>query len=285
MSTPLEPSGPKFYTDEEEEFLNSQNELHSLSGPSSRPSSPSPSLSLSTYTYVSSVDGHTMLRDIAGRAINATSDAYIMPADELEHSRLDLQHECFRRKLGGLFLKPDAVRRALAPNQDVTPTILDIGTGSGTWAIDMARHFPHCQVTGLDLVPANLSSSPPSNCRFECDDANLGLKHYANSFNVVHGRLIATGITNYRALVADIANMLRPGGVYLSMEVDWQAFNENFDAIAATDEDEPGFTWLQKTMLSAYSAFKASILPSFLEFVLLKRTHGRVQTGAHANRP
>ncbi|KAG8872852.1 hypothetical protein FRB97_007287 [Tulasnella sp. 331] len=219
MSAPVEPNGSRVSTADEEESLNNL-EMRSISGdsePVDRPGSPSPS----TYTYASSIDGHTMLRDIAGRAVNATSDAYMLPADGTEHGRLDLQHECFKRKLGGLFLKPDAVRRALAPRQDITPAILDIGTGSGTWATDMAR-----------------------------------LKHYTNSFNVVHGRLIATGITNYRGLVGEVANMLRPGGVYLSMEVEMQIFDENYEAITATDEDEPNFSWLQKVMAAAYCAFK-----------------------------
>ncbi|KAG8988853.1 hypothetical protein FRB94_002183 [Tulasnella sp. JGI-2019a] len=244
------------YTEEEEQYLDSHNELRSVSIDSDRPSSPSPSLTPSTYTYSSSVDGQTLLRDIHGRAINATSESYMLPADKAEHDRLDLQHELFKRKIGGLYFKTDAVRRALAPKQDVQPTIIDIGTGAGTWATDMARHFPHVQVTGLDLAPANLVSPPPPNCKFECDDANLGLGHYRNSFNVVHARMIATGITGYRALLSDIANMLRPEGVYLSIEVDMQLYNENFEAITATDENDPSFTWLQKVMFRVYNACK-----------------------------
>lgn len=66
-----------------------------------------------------------------------------------------------------------------------------------------------------------------------------GLKHHTNSFNVVHGRLIATGITNHRALVGEAANILRPGGVYLSMEVDMQVFDESYGAFTMTNEGEP----------------------------------------------
>ncbi|KAG8855154.1 hypothetical protein FRB96_007192 [Tulasnella sp. 330] len=179
-----------------------------------------------------------------------------MAVDGVEHGRLDRQHELFRKALGGLFLKSDAVRRALAPKQDVRPAVIDIGTGSGSWAIDMGRLFPHAEVVGLDLVPANLTRPPPPNCRFECDDANLGFDHYTNSFNVVHARLICTGITDYRALLSEFSKMLRPGGVFLSMEADMQIFDENFEAITARNEGEPGFTWLERVVFSSRSAFK-----------------------------
>ncbi|KAG8997531.1 hypothetical protein FRB94_007624 [Tulasnella sp. JGI-2019a] len=159
--------------------------------------------------------------------------------------------------MGGLFLKPEAVRRALAPKQDITPAVMDIGTGSGSWPIDMGRLFPHADITGLDLAPANLASTPPPNCHFECDDANLGLSHYQNAFNVVHCRFICLGIKDYRSLLGDIAGMLRPGGVYLSMEVDLQVCDGNCDPILAENEGDKGFTWLQKTMIAAHAAFKA----------------------------
>lgn len=69
--------------------------------------------------------------------------------------------------------------------------------------------------------------------------ANLGLNHYADSFNLVHARLISTGITNYRALLTDVGKMLRPGGVFLSMEADMQILDENYEAVTTRNEDEP----------------------------------------------
>lgn len=93
--------------------------------------------------------------------------------------------------------------------------------------------------------------TPPSNCRFECDDINLGLGHYANSFNVVHCRLIALGLTNYRAFLGEVAEMLRPGGVYLSMEPTWSLRNENFEVCTSDDENEPVRTYAFSVTLLA----------------------------------
>jgi methylase of polypeptide subunit release factors len=42
---------------------------------------------------------------------------------------------------GGLFLSP-----LVSPAR-----VLDIGTGTGIWAIEFAKRYPHTQVIGTDL--------------------------------------------------------------------------------------------------------------------------------------
>lgn len=44
--------------------------------------------------------------------------------------------------------------------------ILDIGTGSGIWARDVADKFPSAVVTGVDLYPPPETWVPP-NCKLE----------------------------------------------------------------------------------------------------------------------
>lgn len=63
---------------------------------------------------------------------------------QLELERLDLTHHVITLLLGGeLFLAPlDQPRR-----------VLDIGTGTGLWAIEMADRFPRALVVGTDLSP------------------------------------------------------------------------------------------------------------------------------------
>ncbi|KAG9050551.1 hypothetical protein FS837_004408 [Tulasnella sp. UAMH 9824] len=114
-----------------------------------RGTSPAPSLDPSLYSYRSSVDGDILLKDLYGRVVNSTS----------QHSRLDMQHEMLKKIRNGLFFAAEDVRRALAPREDVEsqPAVLDIGSGSGSWMVDMAKMFPHAEIVGVDLVPANLS--------------------------------------------------------------------------------------------------------------------------------
>lgn len=67
-----------------------------------------------------------------------------MPNDETEQDRLDLHHEIMLQLLDGeLHITP--------LRDDVPMRVLDIGTGTGIWAIDFADKYPNCQVLGTDL--------------------------------------------------------------------------------------------------------------------------------------
>ena len=46
-------------------------------------------------------------------------------------------------------------------------TVLDLGTGSGVWAVEIAQEFAAAdEVVGVDIVPVSPFNYPP-NCRFE----------------------------------------------------------------------------------------------------------------------
>ena len=57
---------------------------------------------------------------------------------------------------------------SLQPN----PTaILDVGTGSGAWCVEVADEYPTAQVVGMSLSPIQPTEVPP-NCEF----INYGFK-------------------------------------------------------------------------------------------------------------
>lgn len=58
------------------------------------------------------------------------SPAYLLPNDDIESDRLDLQYEALK------MLHDDMIY--FAPLKDPT-RILDIGTGTGIWAIEMGE--------------------------------------------------------------------------------------------------------------------------------------------------
>jgi hypothetical protein len=67
---------------------------------------------------------------------------YIMPNDENEQDRQDLLHHVRNLTLGGALF--------LAPIGKAPQRVLDIGTGTGIWAIDFADQFPSAEVIGTE---------------------------------------------------------------------------------------------------------------------------------------
>ncbi|KAG8964298.1 hypothetical protein FRC05_003848 [Tulasnella sp. 425] len=186
-----------------------------------------------------------------------SSDHYMLPADGDEHSRLDMQHLALRLHLNSLYASKHLVENALREGQDPPPAVLDVGTGSGRWAIDMALQFPHAEVVGLDLVPpATVAETAiPPNCRFEVDDANLSFEHYKECFNVVHVRSADQGINDFESFLYEIARTLRPNGVLLLVTGYPQIYDIDAKPFPVVDEGEPGFSWLQHTFAATYTAF------------------------------
>lgn len=88
------------------------------------------------------------------------ADKNLLPNDEVEQDRLDMQHETMLLMLQGQLHK--------APLKN-PQWILDVGTGTGIWAIDMADKYPMAAVVGNDLSPIQPKWVPP-NCNFELDD-------------------------------------------------------------------------------------------------------------------
>ncbi|KAM5532078.1 hypothetical protein V8D89_014242 [Ganoderma adspersum] len=228
-----------------------------------RSASPAPSL----YSF-SSNDGRLMLRQAYGRILNNQNDTYFLPADNEEHRRLDLQHQIITLALGGLYPAPNLVRKALAPRSGKAPAILDVGTGSGSWAIDMAMQFPHCSVVGVDLAPPRVDGYVII-CLFEGISpivslqgspaelsANLGFSHYRESFDVIHARSISPGIRDFPQLLEEFAQALRPGGVVLLGDGEMQLYDEHQVPLAYAEQGTPGFSWTTRVFFAAYNAMK-----------------------------
>ncbi|KAG8893892.1 hypothetical protein FRC00_009866 [Tulasnella sp. 408] len=191
--------------------------------------------------------------DVLGRPFASQSAIYDLPADAQEHKRMDLQHNMLKALVGGLYVPPDLVKKALDPAQRHNKcSVLDVGTCSGIWAVEMAKEFPSAQVVGMDLVnPANAIETPP-NCRLEIGDANLDWGRYSEAFDVVHMRSIASGIKDFKALLRNVAQTLRPQGVILLVSPTHRVYSETKETLEYHDETTPG--WSAMAALNAASA-------------------------------
>jgi ubiquinone/menaquinone biosynthesis C-methylase UbiE len=132
-----------------------------------------------------------------------------MPIDEQEQDRNDLQHAKFLLLLNG--------RLHLAPISEDPQKILDIGTGSGIWAIDMADKYPSASITGVDLAPTQPTWVPP-NLQFEIEDIEEDWLYSKNSFDLVFGRELLMAIRDWPRVIEQAYEHLRPGG-YLELEM------------------------------------------------------------------
>jgi SAM-dependent methyltransferase len=154
-----------------------------------------------------------------------------MPADDEEMQRNEGVHNLFKMLRGGRnYVGP--VRQALRPSRDnPNPAALDLGCGTALWMRDMSQEFPWAYFVGIDLLPLQPRSLPP-NCRIEVDDFNEDLAHFYNQFDLVHTRRICAGVADYPRLINQIHSILRPSGVVLLQEYQYDLFTSNREPIS-----------------------------------------------------
>ncbi|KAH8901132.1 TAM domain methyltransferase [Thozetella sp. PMI_491] len=138
-----------------------------------------------------------------GRTYHALSQGkYILPNDAEEIDRLDTQHHHFRLTFFG--------RQYFSPGSETAKRVLDVGTGTGIWAIDFADDHPGAEVIGVDLSPIQPSFVPP-NCQFEVDD----IEHewtWSKPFDYIFARMMVGSFGDWTAFVEKAYANLEPGG-------------------------------------------------------------------------
>ncbi|HLJ81858.1 MAG TPA: methyltransferase domain-containing protein [Ktedonobacterales bacterium] len=134
---------------------------------------------------------------------------YMLPKDMEEVDRLDFQHYMLRYALRGNYAAP------LTDARD----ILDVGTGTGRWAAEMAELFPQARITGVDIMPpaALEGHAPlrmPANYSFVAANVLEGLPFPDASFDFVHQRLLygALPADRWQAVVNELVRVTRAGG-------------------------------------------------------------------------
>ncbi|OLN85772.1 hypothetical protein CCHL11_07789 [Colletotrichum chlorophyti] len=115
---------------------------------------------------------------------------YNFPNDEAEQEREDMKHAMLKLLCNQ--------KLHFAPIGDSPQQILDIGTGTGAWAIEMGDHYPGATVLGVDLSPIQRGWVPP-NVKFEVDDVESEWLCPRNHFDYIHARHTVMAIKDWKS--------------------------------------------------------------------------------------
>ncbi|KAI0835679.1 S-adenosyl-L-methionine-dependent methyltransferase [Hypoxylon sp. FL0890] len=152
-------------------------------------------------------------RTIKGRTYHSEKheSKYFAPNDEQQMHSQDITHHYLTILLDDKLF--------LAPVKKDIEKVLDVGTGTGIWAIDVGDQYPNTEVTGTDLSPTQPLWVPP-NVKFEIDDCTKEWTWASDTFDFIHIRYLFGAIADWSALFRQAFRCCKPGGWVQSCECD-----------------------------------------------------------------
>ncbi|KAL8691422.1 MAG: hypothetical protein Q9218_003358 [Villophora microphyllina] len=147
--------------------------------------------------------GGSIFEQIIENERGYANESYFMPCDEQEQTRLAITYQCFTSILNGQ-LSFQSIPRSVK-------RLLEIGTGTGDWAIAVAERFPNAEVIATDITCFQPTDVPP-NVFFEIDDAQEEWT-YTEPFDFIHIRGLSGAFSNWSAVYAQAYQHLQTNGI------------------------------------------------------------------------
>ncbi|CAK7242607.1 MAG: hypothetical protein STHCBS139747_004103 [Sporothrix thermara] len=135
-----------------------------------------------------------------GRHFLVNSPQYLFPWDSAEAHRMDLFHKAVTLVCSHGMSSSGLHSAPLQPNQHLR--VLDLGTGTGVWVVEMAEI--------------------PSNAKFQCLDIETHWQLGTASWDLIHIRCLNGVVRNWPSLYATVHSHLLPGVGHIEhIELDW----------------------------------------------------------------
>ncbi|KZP00119.1 hypothetical protein CALVIDRAFT_552946 [Calocera viscosa TUFC12733] len=124
------------------------------------------------------------------------SQTYLLPADEVEQTRLQLQHEMLKEKLSGQLLPAGFIVK------------------DGVWAVDVSNGLPKtASIVGTDICDRLFTAATPK-VTFEVQSTLTLPAAWSSTFALAHQRLLILAFSSsaWQQAISELYRVLQPGG-------------------------------------------------------------------------
>ncbi|KAK3670145.1 hypothetical protein LTR78_009992 [Recurvomyces mirabilis] len=121
--------------------------------------------------------------------------------------------------------------------------MLDVGCGTGEWAVRAAQEYPEAAVVGIDLItmdvlrkPCDLAAAAPNAHFFNYSiDYNQDWPRALGDFDFVHLSLLAGKIDDWPTTYKRASRCMRPNGIVEHVEISWEPHSTDSAGLQADE--------------------------------------------------